>query len=107
MPLAAVRFGPKAGVTTYTDTASGRYTPSASTAIVKQVVFCNTAGSASTVTLGVGTSDTAANRLLSSMTIAANETITYNTNIYLTSSEKLYFITGATTVTVTINAYEE
>jgi hypothetical protein len=25
----------------------------------------------------------------------------------LTSSEKLYFITGATTVTVTINAYEE
>jgi hypothetical protein len=107
MALAPVRFGPKAGVTTYTDTTAGRYTPTASTAIVKQVVFCNTAGTAATVTLGVGTSDTAANRLISSMSIAANETMTYNTNVYLTSSEKLYFITSATTVTVTINSYEE
>lgn len=107
MPLAAVRFGPKAGVTTYTDTTSGRYTPSASTAIVKQVVFCNTAGTAATVTLGVGTSDVAANRIISAMSIAANETMTYNTNIYMTSSEKLYFVTSATTVTVTINSYEE
>ena len=107
MTITPVRFGPKAGVTTYTDTTSGRYTPSASTAIVKQVVFANTAGTAATVTLGVGTSDVAENRLLSTVSVAANETLTYNTNIYMTSSEKLYFVTSATTVTVTINAYEE
>lgn len=107
MAVAPVRFGPKAGVTTYTDTTAGRYTPTANTAIVKQVAFCNTAGTSATVILGIGTSDAAANRILSTVTVAANETLTYNTNIYLTSSEKLYFITSATTVTVTINAYEE
>lgn len=107
MALAPVRFGPIAGVTTYTDTTSGRYTPSAGTSVVKQVVFCNTAGTAATATLGIGTSDVAANRILSTVSIAANETLTYNTNIYMTSSEKLYFVTSASTVTVTINAYEE
>lgn len=107
MALVAVRFGPKAGVTTYTDTTSGRYTPSASTAIVKQVIFTNTAGTAATVTLGIGTSDVAANRILSTVSVAANESLTFNTNLYLTSSEKLYFVTSATTVTVTINSYEE
>lgn len=107
MAISPIRFGPKAGVTTYTDTTAGRYTPTAATSIVKQVSFCNTAGTAATVTLGIGTSDTAANRILSSLSVNANETLTYNTNIYMTSSEKLYFITSATTVTVTINAYEE
>lgn len=107
MAFSPVRFGPKAGVTTYTDTTSGRYTPTLSTAVVKQVIFCNTAGTAATAILGIGTSDTAANRILSTVSIAANETLTYNTNIYITSPEKLYFVTSATTVTVTINAYEE
>lgn len=108
MALNTVRFGPKAAVTTYTDSASGRYTPTLSTvATVKQVIFCNTAGSSATVTLGIGTSDVAANRLLSAMTLAANETLTFNTNVRLTDSDKLYFLASAATVTVTINAYEE
>jgi len=106
MAYTPVRFGPKAGVTSYTDTTSGRYTPSGTYGIVKQVAFANTAGTSATVTLGIGSSDAAANRILSTVTVAANETLTYNTNIYLTSSEKLYFVTSATTVTVTINAYE-
>ena len=113
MPLAPVRFGPVAGVTVFTNTTAGRYTPSGSTnAVVKQVIFCNTAGTASTITLGIFTStsagsDTAAQRLLSATTINANETITYNTNTYIPNGSILYFITGAATVTVTINAYEE
>lgn len=108
MALNTVRFGPKAAVTTYTDSSSGRYTPTTSTvATVKQVLFCNTAGTAATVTLGIGTSDVAANRVISTMTLAANETMSFNTNIRLTDSDKLYFVASATTVTVTINAYEE
>ena len=107
MTISAVRFGPKAGVTTYTDSTSGRYTPTANTAIVKQVIFTNTHSGNATVTLGIGTSDTAANRILSTVNVNANEVLTFNTNIFMTSSEKLYFITSATTVTVTINAYEE
>ena len=113
MALAPVRFGPVAGVTTYTNTTAGRYTPSGSTnAVVKQVIFCNTAATSATVTLGVytattGGSDTAAQRLFSTLTLAANETLTYNTNTYLANGSILYFVTSATTVTVTINAYEE
>ena len=113
MALAPVRFGPVAGVTSYSNTTSGRYTPSGSTnAVVKQIIVCNTAATASTVTLGIytstsGGSDLAAQRILSSMTIAANETMTYNTNIYVANGSIVYFVTGATTVTVTINAYEE
>lgn len=113
MPLAPVRFGPVAGVTTYTNTTAGRYTPSGSTnAVIKQVVFCNTAASSATVTLGIFTStsagsDLAAQRILSTTTVNANETLTYNTNIYLPNGSILYFVTSATTVTVTINAYEE
>lgn len=108
MALNTVRFGPKAAVTTYTDTTAGRYTPPTSVvSTVKQVIFCNTAGSSATVTLGIGTSDVAANRLLSTMTLAANETLTFNTNVRLTDSDKLYFVASASTVTVTINAYEE
>ena len=113
MAVQPVLFGPVAGVTSYTNTSSGRYTPSGSTnAVVKQVVFCNTAATAATVTLGVytsttGGSDLAAQRILSSTSIGANETITYNTNTYIANGRIMYFVTSASTVTVTINAYEE
>lgn len=113
MPLAPVRFGPVAAVTTYTNTSAGRYTPSGSTnAVAKQIILCNTASTSATVTVGIfssttGGSDSAAQRIVSSMTLGANETMTFNTNTYLANGSILYFIASATTVTVTINAYEE
>lgn len=113
MALAPVRFGPLAAVTSYTNTSSGRYTPSGSTnAVVKQIVLCNTASTSATVTVGIyssttGGSDAAAQRLISSMTLGANETMTYNTNTYVANGSIVYFIASAATVTITVNAYEE
>lgn len=111
MSLDAVRFGPKAVPTGSwsSDNATGRYSPTAATGVVKQVIFCNS-GSASTVTFGVSStgSETSVNRIFNAQAIAANETITFNTNIYMSSSDRLYFYCAAGgSVSVTINAYEE
>jgi|688.fasta_scaffold205169_2 hypothetical protein len=111
MAITPTRLGPVAvsAVATYT-TPANTYTPAGTgtqgVGVVKQVIFCNTASSSGTITLGIGSSDTAANRILSATTINANETITYNTNLKLTTSEKLYFFASATTVSVTVTAYE-
>ena len=101
-------FGPAAAVTTATDTAAGRYVvPSATTTIVKQIILCNTASSSATVQVAVGTSATAANRILSDITIAANETVSFNCSLVLATTEKLFYIASAVTVTITVNGVEE
>lgn len=111
MAILPTRLGPVAvaAANTYT-TPANTYSPAGTNTqglgVVKQVIFCNTASGAATITLGIGSSDAAGNRILSATTINANETITYNTNLRLTSSEKLYFYASATTVTVTVTAYE-
>ena len=106
MSITPTRLGPVAvsAANTYT-TPANTYSPTG-TGVVKQVIFCNTASGSATITLGIGSSDIAGNRILSATTINANETITYNTNLKLTSGEKLYFFASATTVSVTVTAYE-
>lgn len=101
-------FGPAAAVTTPTDDATGRYlVPSATTTIVKQILICNTAASSGTVRIAVGTTATAANRILSDMTVSANETVSFNCSLVLTAAEKLFIVGSATTITVTVNGIEE
>jgi len=101
-------FGPAAAVTSATDDATGRYlVPSSTTTIVKQIIFCNTAASAATVRAGVGTTATAANRVISDLTLAANETVSFNCSLVMTAGEKLFFTANATTVSITANGIEE
>lgn len=101
-------FGPAAAVTSATDDATGRYiVPTATTTIVKQILLCNTAASAATVKVAVGTTATAANRIISDLTLAANETVSFNCSLVMTAAEKLFFTANATTVTITVNGVEE
>ena len=100
-------FGPVVAVTTSTDTTAGRYlVPSLTTTIVKQIIICNTAASAATVSVGVG-GVTAAVSILSSMAVGANETMTVNLSLVLAAAEKLFMTASATTVTFTVVGIEE
>lgn len=101
-------FGPAAAVTSATDDATGRYVvPSSTITIVKQILLCNTAASAATVRVGVGTTATEANRIVSDLTLAANETVSFNCSLVMTAAEKLFFTASATTVTITVNGVED
>jgi hypothetical protein len=101
-------FGPSAAVTSVTDSTAGRYlVPTATTAIVKQILFCNTSVSSATVRAAVGTTATAANRIISDLTIAANETVSFNCSLVIASGEKLFFTASAVTVTITVTGIEE
>lgn len=101
-------FGPAAAVTSATDDSTGRYVvPTSTTTIVKQILLCNTDSSARTVIVAVGTTATAANRILSDLTISANETVSFNCSLVMTAGEKLFFTASATSVTITVNGIEE
>jgi len=101
-------FGPSAAVTSATDSTAGRYmVPLATTAIVKQILFCNTAASSATVKVAIGTTATAGNRIISDLTVAANETVSFNCSLVMTSEEKLFFTANAATVTITVTGVEE
>lgn len=102
-------FGPAAAVTTATDSSAGRYlVPTSTTTIVKQIIFCNThASTTATVSVGIGTTATASNRIISSLTVAPAETVTYNCNVVMTAAEKLFFVASIVDVTITVNGIEE
>lgn len=91
------------------------------TAVIKEIVLCNTSGSAVTVTMSlkiknvtVGTS----NNFLNSFSLAANETVTLSTSLVLTndgsgsasattSDQILGSASAGTTVNYILNGYEE
>lgn len=101
-------FGPAAAVTSATDDATGRYlVPSSTTTIVKQILLCNTNSSSATARVAVGTTATAANRVISDLTLAANETVSFNCSLVMTAGEKLFFTASAASVTITVNGVEE
>ena len=101
-------FGPAAAVTSPTDDATGRYVvPASTTTIVKQIIFCNTASSSATVRVAVGTTATAANRIISDLTLAANETVSFSCSLVMVATEKLFFAASAITVTISVNGVEE
>lgn len=101
-------FGPSAAVTSATDDATGRYlVPALTTTIIKQIILCNTAATAATVKVAVGTTATAANRIISDLSLSANETISFNCSLVMSAAEKLFFTASAVTVTITVNGVEE
>lgn len=101
-------FGPAAAVTTPTDSTAGRYiVPTLTTTIVKQILFCNTNASSATVRVAVGTTATAANRIVSDLLINANETVSFNCSLVISAGEKLFLTASALTITFTVNGVEE
>jgi hypothetical protein len=76
--------------------------------ILKQIVICNTDTVDRTVTLAVGSAATAANRLMSSLPIGANDTIVFDTAIVLAAGETLQGLSDtADKVTVTVVGWEK
>lgn len=102
-------FGPKYVPSTVTDTTNGRYlVPSATTTIIKQIIFCNTSASSITVNASIDTPATVSNRFISELLIGSDETATFNCNIVMSSGEKLFFTCSASSAsTVIINGVEE
>ena len=84
------------------------YTVPASTDVaVKSIVLCNTTATAAAVTINVvpsGGTVGVANQVCGALSVAANTTITIDTNIYMTSSDFLAAAQGtASAVTVTVS----
>ena len=109
MSVVPYRFGPKATVTTFSSGATGAYTATAA-GVVKQIIICNTSAStAYWITAGVAansvSSDVAAQRILSQMSVSPKETITYNTNTSLALDDIIYFVSENAAITVTVNGY--
>lgn len=68
--------------------------PAATTTIVKQIMLCNTHSGAVTVhvalTNSVASNTTAANRILSSFSVASNETTLVAMSLVMNAGEKLW-----------------
>lgn len=68
--------------------------PTGETLIITQIILCNTHSSGVTVNLAItgssATSTTAANRIFSSMALAANETMMIASDIFLQAGDKLW-----------------
>ena len=91
------------------------------TGVIKEIVLCNTSGSAVTVTMSLKVKDVAvatSNNFLNSLSLAANETVTLSTSLVLTnngsgsasattSDQILGSASSATTVNYILNGYEE
>ena len=78
--------------------------------IVKQIIVCNTAGSAGTFSLYLGTSAAAANKaLFEAVSLGAGETKIINTSLVLrgTDTQKLWARASAATVILTLVGIEE
>lgn len=94
--------------------------PQNTTTIVKQIILTNTTASAKTVTVRLkplGVVEAATHDILSSVSIGANETISFNCSLVMnnngssasaTNSDQITaFASSATSVNITINGVEE
>jgi len=91
------------------------------TGVIKEIVLCNTSGSAVTVTMSLKVKNetvATSNNFLNSFSLAANETVTLSTSLVLTndgsgsasattSDQILGSASSATTVNYILNGYEE
>lgn len=81
--------------------------PTGSRYVIDSIIFCEYAGSGSTITLRVvnsADSEGATNNILTTMAIAANETITFSIPIYLEAGDSLKGLAAnATRVNYNVN----
>jgi hypothetical protein len=76
--------------------------------VIKQIIITNTDTVDRLVTLAIGSAATAANRLLSSLPIGANDVIIWDTALVLNAGETLQGLSDtASKVTVTVVGWEK
>lgn len=86
--------------TLLTVTAAHRY-------VVKQIIITNTSAAARTVVLSIGTPATVANRILSDVTLAANEVLVIDSALVLEAAETVQAYADTTAlVNVTITGWD-
>ena len=72
------------------------------TFIVKQIIICNTDTVDRTVTLAIGSAATAANRIMSTLPIGANDVMIWDTALVLLTTETLQGLSDtASKITIT------
>ena len=85
-------------------------TAAVTTALLKQIVVCNTAVSAASFSLSLvpfgGATPSTGNRLFSGLSVAANETIFLDVSQVMTSGDYISAISSISGVTVTISGVE-
>lgn len=109
MAMAQKRLGGPAQLGTSTATL---YTvPSATTTIVKQILLTNTTGSAKTATIRIvpsGATEGSQHDILSAISMAANETVSFNCSVVMTAGDKIAGLgSAATSVNYLISGVEE
>ena len=78
------------------------------TFVVKQIIIANTDTVDRTVTLAIGTSATAANRLMSALPIGANDVMIWDTALVLLTTETLTGLSDtASKVNVTVVGWDK
>ena len=89
------------------------------TAVIKEIILCNTSGSAQTVTLYLkpkGDTVASSHIFINSLSLAANETLTFSTSLVLTNngstasdvnSDRIWGLASATSVNVILSGYVE
>ena len=76
---------------------------SAQTAVIKQIIIANTDTVDRAVTLSIGSSATAANRIMSALPIGANDIMIWDTALVLNAAETLQGLSdSASKVNVTV-----
>lgn len=94
-----------------TSTATLYTTPSATTTIVKEFLFSNKTAAARTITLRVvpsGATESNIHDIFSSISINANETLSFACSIVLNTGDLIKsFASANTAVNITANGYEE
>lgn len=78
-------------------------TPANMQTIIREIIVCNTTGSAATVTMSIGT-DAAAKRFMSAKSVPANDSYVFDCLIVLAAAEIIQAFAGTTTaLTVIMN----
>ena len=82
-------FGPAMLGATSAGLGSG-VVPGGQTWVIKQITICNTSGTDRLVYLGVGNTDTLANRFFSALPVAAFDTVVWDTGLVLSAGERVF-----------------
>ena len=89
------------------------------TAVIKEIILCNTSASAQTVTLYLKPKNVtvaSSHIFINSLSLAANETVTFSTSLVLTNngsaasdinSDKIRGLASATSVNIILSGYVE
>lgn len=64
--------------------------PSGQVWVIKQLTLCNTSGVDRLVYMGVGTTETTANRFFSALPVAGFDTVVWDTGLVLVAGERLW-----------------